>query len=270
MAAAPAVRYECVMMSRYFSVSTVRVALAFLILFALYQSAEGIGARLLHNDVVQDILMISAVVVAWPVGRWLLRYRGYAAYALEWQSRVPILLGGGLVLSLLGKTAAIAVGLKIGAYVHTTGPAPGLTIGSVGLALVATFIASIAEDIITRGLWWRVAPVAAKSGRFIAVSALIYLLNHVFRLAKGPGEWFMLICLGIAYATALARTGSLWAAVGLHWGWNLANSLIDGLISMDGNPALTPYLSGVANLAIAATVLVVTPIWQPANGDSET
>lgn len=205
--------------------------------------------------------MISAVVAAWPIGRWLLRWRGYAAYALEWQRGAPLWLSAGLILSLLCKAAAIGVGLQIGAYTRTGSPTPQLTVGSIGLLLVGTFIASIAEDIITRGFWWRVKPIAAATGRFVIASSLIYLLNHVFRLSKGPGEWFMLICLGIAYATALARTGSLWAAVGLHWGWNLANGLADGLVSLDANPALTPYLSGFTNLAMTLIVLWL-PIWK--------
>ena len=228
--------------------------LAFFILFALYQSAEGIGARLLHSEILQDTLMVSAFIAAWPIGRWLLDWRGYAAYALEWQRGVPVWLIAGLILSFVGKAAAIAIGLQTGAYVTSAAPTPQLTIVTIGLVMIATFVASIAEDIITRGFWWRVSPVAASYGRFVVASALIYLFNHVFRLSKGPGEWFMLICLGIAYATALARTG------GLHWGWNLANGLADGLLSIDANPAFTPYLSGFTNLAIAAVVLIL-PIW---------
>ena len=165
-----------------------------------------------------------------------------------------------MILSLFGKAAAIVIGLQIGAYVQSAAPTPKLTIVTIGFVMIATFIASIAEDIITRGFWWRIRPVAATNGRFVIASALIYLFNHVFRLSNGPGEWFMLICLGIAYATALARTGSLWAAVGLHWGWNLANGLVDGIISIDANPAFTPYLSGVTNLAMALIVLAL-PIW---------
>ena len=206
--------------------------------------------------------MVSSVVAAWRVGKWILRWRDYAAYVLEWHSRTLLWLVAGVVLSLLGKAAAIAVGLQIGVYIRTAAPTRGLSLANIGVVLLATFIASIAEDIITRGFWWRVKPVAATSGRFVIASALIYLLNHVFRLSNGPREWFMLVCLGIAYATALARTGSLWAAVGLHWGWNLANGLADGLISIDANPALTPYLSGVTNLAMTLIVLAL-PIWRP-------
>lgn len=256
------------MTTQFFSVPAARIAFAFIILFTLYQSAEGVGARLLENAFIQDALMVSAVVAAWPVGKWLLGFRGYAAYALEWRRGAAAWLGAGLVLSLAAKAAAIAVGLQIGAYVRTAEPTPALTVASIGFLLLATFIASIAEDIITRGFWWRVKPVAATAVRFVIASALIYLFNHVFRLSKGPGEWFMLICLGIAYATALARTGSLWAAVGLHWGWNLANGLADGLISIDANPALTPYLSGVTNLAMTLVVLAL-PIWKrPAGSGS--
>jgi len=52
---------------------------------------------------------------------------------------------------------------------------------------------------------------------FILVSAALYVLNHIYRLHKGPVEWGMLFCFGLAYGSVLWRTRTLWAAVGLHW-----------------------------------------------------
>lgn len=247
--------------NRYFTVSPWQMAVAFIALFAVYQSAEGIGALLLGSSAAQGALMLAALLLAWPIGRWLLRAKGYAAYGLAWQPRVPIWIVAGLLLSVIGKAVAIFVGLRIGAYSPGHEAPTGLTFGAVAFTLLATFVASTTEDIITRGFWWRVQPIAATAARFVIASALIYVLNHVFRLGNGPAEWFMLACLGVTYAVALARTASLWAAVGLHWGWNLANGLVDGLVSLDANTAITPYLSGVTNLVLAAIVLVM-PIWK--------
>lgn len=253
------------MPTRLFAVPSWRIALAFAILFGLYQSAEGVGARLLGNAAVQDTLMILSLLLAWPVGRWLLEWRGFSAYGLEWSRRVPLWLAAGLALSIAVKVGGLAVGMQLGIYIRSAEPAAGLSLAGVGFALLATVVASIAEDIITRGFWWRVGFVSATPLRFVLATSTIYLLNHVFRLSNGPHEWFMLFCLGIAYASAMVRTGSLWAAVGLHWGWNLANALIDGLVSLDGNAALTPILSGVSNLLMALIVLTAPSIWRRTN-----
>jgi hypothetical protein len=80
------------------------------------------------------------------------------------------------------------------------------------------------------------------------------VLNHVYRLERGPLEWAMLFCFGLAYATALWHSGSLWAAVGLHWGWNLAN----GLLAVDTlDPRRGAVFSAVTHLAILLVVLAV-------------
>ena len=86
-----------------------RAAIAFVVLFVLYQSAEGIGDRVLHSFAVQATLMAACVVAAWPLSRWL-GYRGCNAYALEPTWRALAWLVGGLLLAGLGKVAALAVG----------------------------------------------------------------------------------------------------------------------------------------------------------------
>jgi hypothetical protein len=48
-----------------------RRIVVFVALFALYQTAEGIGARLLHSFSVQAGLMLACVLAAWPLGHWL-------------------------------------------------------------------------------------------------------------------------------------------------------------------------------------------------------
>lgn len=237
-----------------------RVA-AFAILFALYQSAEGVGDLLLHSFAVQAALMTAMVLAAWPVGRWLLGARGYDAYALEPRRGALAWLIGGGTLAIAAKAAALAVGLRLGAYT-VADSGFGLPAGS-GLALViagaaaVTFIPSIAEDILTRGFWWRQSNPAWRGVGFVFGSSLIYVLNHVYRLADGPGVWVMLFCFGTAYAAALARSGSLWAAVGLHWGWNFANTVLDAAPGLSGDARLTPWISATVHLVLTAIIVLI-------------
>jgi uncharacterized protein len=92
---------------------------------------------------------------------------------------------------------------------------------------------------------------------FIMASALLYVLNHIYRLSNGPLEWLMLFCFGLAYAAALRFSGSLWAAIGLHWGWNYAGQLSDRLAQVDAIvPGQGPLISSVAHLVLLAMVVL--------------
>lgn len=237
-----------------------RAAIGFLILFALYQSAEGVGQRILGSFPMQAGLMLLCLAAAWPVGRFILRHRGFDAYALEWQRSVPLWLIGGLILAISAKLLAVILGASAGAYSVQVRDAPlsfGLLIPVVAVALVSTFVPSIAEDIITRGFWWRIPGQALRGATFVVVSSGIYVLNHVYRLGNGPAEWIMLFCFGVAYAVAMTRSGSLWAAVGVHWGWNLSNTLIDSFASVEATSVHTPYISAAAHLLMAAVMLLL-------------
>ena len=247
----------------------VRPALGFLILFALYQSAEGVGQRLLGSFAVQAGLMLLCLGAAWPVGRFLLGYRGFDAYALEWRPAVVLWLVGGVLFAGLTKVLAVLIGANFGAY--ALGPAaaaPGFVslVPVVALALVSTFIPSIVEDIITRGFWWRVPGDALRGAVFVLATSTIYVLNHVYRLGNGPMEWMMLFCFGVAYAVAVVRTGSLWAAVGVHWGWNLTNALLGIFVTVETTSGAGPIISSVAHLSMAAVILLCPKtLWPGAN-----
>jgi membrane protease YdiL (CAAX protease family) len=233
--------------------------LAFVLLFAVYQSAEGIGGRLLGSFAVQACLMVAALLIAWPIGRFWLRRGGYRAYGLGWNTPAALALAGGLVLAVLGKAGALAAGL--GAGIYTLGPAaavPAATLaGAIALGLVATFIASITEDILTRGVLWGALEGKHRGALFVLLSAAVYVLNHIYRLGAGPTEWLLLLSFGLAYGAATAATGTLWAAVGLHWGWNLSNMLLDTCLTVDADASRTAPLSMGAHLAMLTACVLV-------------
>lgn len=242
----------------------VRAGIVFALLCVLYQSAEGVGGHLMHSFAVQAALMLACVVVAWPLSRWL-GYRGYGAYALD---RAPLSfawLAGGLVVACAAKALAIAVGEKLGVYAATGASFSAAGFAALGaglpMLLLSTFVPSIAEDILARGFWYRAAGIRWRRGlAFVAFSASYFVLNHIYRLERGPSEWLMIFCMGLAYATALWRTGTLWAAVGLHWGWNLANGVLDPLLPADTvDVAGSRWLIAGVHLLVALLVVAVPP-----------
>jgi len=208
---------------------------AFLILFAAYQLPGWLGSSTSSPPALASAAMLAFLPIAWLVARLLGRGMG-AAYALEWSRAAAGWLAIGFALALAAKTAGLLIGLQLGVYVTEVAPPRhgALTVlASLAWGAVFTFFPSIAEDIVTRGFWLRVPRWPWTSVRFVVFSAAAYVLNHIYRLSHGPSEWLMLFCFGLAYATALWRTGSLWAALGLHWGWNFANAALDVLWPTD-------------------------------------
>lgn len=248
-----------------------RLVLAFAAIWLLYQSAEGVGMRWLHSDTVHNVLMVSSVLAAWPLSRWL-GYRGYAAYALSgagWRHWLPVCL----LLAVLAKFAAVAMGRQLGVYADApdSGAVAWLALAaSLPMLLLATFVPSLAEDILTRGFWYRAAGICWRRGAmFVLVSAAIFVLNHIYRLGEGPLEWLRLFAFGLPYAAILWRSGSLWAALGLHWGWNLGNVLQDLLL-----PVTTSDVAGAVGLSVAAHLVMLALVLlapQPSlTGDTRT
>jgi membrane protease YdiL (CAAX protease family) len=153
--------------------------------------------------------------------------------------------------------------LRLGVYVidqQAPATTPTDLMAGLPMLLLVTLVPSLAEDILTRGYWYRAAGLRWRSGTvFVPVSAAIFVLNHIYRLGNGPQEWLVLFAFGLPYAAALWRSGSLWAALGLHWGWNLGNGLQALLVPVDlRNAHGGAGLSIAAHLAMLVVVLLAT------------
>lgn len=228
----------------------VRLLLVATVLFFFYQMPEGVGN--------QNLLGLFPFVAWW--GSRALGFNGMRAWYLDSQPGWLRLLALGLVLAIAAKFAALAIGTHAGVYAFSwLTDLPGTAqAGALLLLVFTTFIASMAEDIVTRGLVMRAIPALGRHWSFIVISAALFVLNHVYRLHKGPVEWLTLFCFGLAYAAALYRARTLWAAVGLHWGWNLANGLLDIFTKSDiVQPTVAPLYSCAAHLVLLACALTL-------------
>jgi membrane protease YdiL (CAAX protease family) len=231
-------------------VAPARLLLVAAVLFFFYQLPEGVG---------NPYLLLLFPFLAW----WGSRALGFSAMRAWYLDARPgwwQCLALGLVLAVVAKFAAVAIGTHTGVYTFAwadAGSGAALA-GTLAFLAFSTFIASSAEDILTRGLVLRAFPRLGGHWGFILVSAALFVLNHIYRLHKGPVEWLTIFCFGLAYAAALYRTRTLWAAVGLHWGWNLANNLVDTFAQSDiAQPAVAPLYSCAAHLVLLACALTL-------------
>lgn len=231
-----------------------RLLVGFLILFAVYQASEGLQTVFAPGNAIGPALMVLALLLAWPVGRWI-DGSGYRAYGLVRHHWFGFLVGG-LLLAILAKLAAETIAMATGVEAFT--PALAIPASAVALAAVTTFIPSVIEDILTRGFLLRFAPRPLGFMAYVVASALLYTANHLWRLDWGISEQLRLFCLGLAYAAAAWRLRSLWAAVGLHWGWNLAGTLASQAWP---SPALDVTGGRLVSAAVHLAIFAIVAGW---------
>jgi hypothetical protein len=234
-----------------------KVLTGFAAMFVVYQAAEGLQTVIAPGNPLGPALMIAALLIAWPIGRWL-GGRGYDRFGLELRPGWWAVLLGGMLLAALAKLASLTIGSGFGIYMPSG--VASLTAATVGMAVLSTFIPSVAEDILTRGFLLSAAPVRLGFWSYTVATALLYTANHIWRLDWGITEQLRLFCLGLAYGAAAWRWHSLWAAVALHWGWNLFSALADAAIPLETvSVEAGRMLTAGAHLAMLALVLLFVP-----------
>jgi len=237
-----------------------RLLASFALLFAVYQAAEYLQTQVSSPSPIGPALMVVTVLIAWPLGRWL-DGTGFAAFGLDRSVASLRWLAAGFILAIIAKLASLAIGLGLGAVtLDSTASALPLSavVGAVTVAAVTTFIPSLAEDILTRGLPLRINWVARSMPLYLGVTAALYTANHLWRFGWGPTEQLRLFCLGLAYAAGAWKARSLWGAVALHWGWNFAGTISDMIVPVslvDENGSR--LVSAAIHIALLATVLML-------------
>ena len=98
---------------------------------------------------------------------------------------------------------------------------PGTTRGEAFFrVLVILFFAATFEEVLARGILFRLFEQALGTWLGIAISAGLFALGHRFnpgattQSAIGVGQ------AGVLLAAAYVATRSLWLPIGLHWAWN--------------------------------------------------
>ena len=96
-------------------------------------------------------------------------------------------------------------------------------------ALLAALFAAIVEELLFRGMLFRLVERHAGTAVALLISALVFGLVH----AGNPGAtWLSSVAIaleaGLLLGAAYARTRTLWFSIGLHMGWNFTESGIFG------------------------------------------
>ncbi|MFF5102036.1 CPBP family intramembrane glutamic endopeptidase [Streptomyces sp. NPDC000134] len=168
----------------------------------------------------------TVLVYRWAVGRT--ERRPVTELARE---GAPEALTRGLAIGVVMFAAVIANLYFLGDYqVHGYGSAAGAT------ALVGFMAgAAVTEEVMFRGLLFRLVERGLGTYLALALSSVVFGAAHLLNEdATVLGAVAIAIEAGAMLAAAYAATRSLWLPIGLHFGWNFAESGIFGT-AVSGN-----------------------------------
>ena len=96
----------------------------------------------------------------------------------------------------------------------------------MGLGFAAAFF----EEIIVRGVIFRITEESLGTWLAVAISAAFFGLSHML---NPESSWFAALCIaveaGILLAAAFLTTRRLWLPIGLHFAWNFTQGGIFGV-----------------------------------------
>lgn len=191
----------------------------FALLFALYHAAEYM--ILFHNSPAGFLtFQLLFFVGAWGIAKGQGK-PGLAAWGLDTKKRLLLHLLVGMMMGVVLYGSTFLLSLWLGSERLTAIPPFAAMATPLSLFAFGNFFSSFAEDVLTRGyvfhhLYDRVSRVA-----LVLLSAVVYLLNHIYRLDDGIETYLYLFVLGVVFAIPLLLTKRLWFTGGMHWAGNI-------------------------------------------------
>ena len=132
--------------------------------------------------------------------------------------------GAGIGAGLISLTTAC---LWLGGFYHVVGIGeipPVQTL--IGMGLFAGFF----EEIVTRGIIFRITEESLGTWLAIAISAFLFGFAHIL---NPESSWFAASCIaveaGITLAAGYILTRRLWLPIGMHFAWNLTQGPVFGI-----------------------------------------
>jgi membrane protease YdiL (CAAX protease family) len=163
----------------------------------------------------QFLFFLSAFLIAqWQGGK------GFSLWGLSVNKGFLLYLLSGMWMGILFYGSIFFIAILLGS--EKAGPMPSFAAigGPLLLFVFGNFFSSFSEDILTRAYVNYHFGNRMKPLLLVIFSALIYLLNHIYKLDKGPATWIYLFALGILYIIPLIVTKKLWFTGGMHWAGN--------------------------------------------------
>jgi membrane protease YdiL (CAAX protease family) len=193
------------------------------------------------------VLGVATAVLTLLAYRWIVR-------RTERRTPVEVALDGAAAKA--GRGLLIGVGM-FAAVIATIAALGGYEVagwGSVaGAVALFGFVAAAAvtEELIFRGIVFRIVEGRVGTGLALALTSLLFGLSHLFNPHATLWSTIAIaIQAGGMLGAAYAATRTLWVPIGVHFGWNFAESAIFGT-DVSGTSAPEGLLDGVTSGSVA-------------------
>lgn len=195
------------------------------------------------GGVVVLVVSLGAAALALVAYGWVVR-RTERREPVEIARRGAVAATGvGLLVGIGMFTAVIACTALLGGYRAEGWGSVNDALGLLGLAVTA----GVAEELVFRGILFRV--VEERAGTWLAMAATAVLFGATHLLNPDATLWGAVAVAvegGCVLAAAFAATRTLWLPIGLHVGWNFAVTGIFGT-AVSGAGSATGLLDGVTS-----------------------
>lgn len=235
-----------------------KITIGFLVLFTLYHFAEYF-VLFKYNPTAFLLIQATFFIAAGLIAKWQ-GFNGISAWGLGFNNQWLRQLAVGIMMGvfLYGSMFLVSIGLKSEEVVMI--PSVGSMISSITLFWFGNLFSSFSEDILTRGYIYKHFNLKISNIWLVFISALIYLLNHIYRLNGGWLTWGYLFALGVLFIIPVILTRRLWLTGGMHWFGNTTFYFTHNVIeTKEGASALPPnlILLGCILLFIPFTAIVI-------------
>ncbi|WP_394776446.1 CPBP family intramembrane glutamic endopeptidase [Flavobacterium sp.] len=221
-----------------------RIIIGLIVCFISFIIAQQLAAKMLdltslnkdYRNLIKGIIASSAVI-----STYIYFFRKYEKREIkEFSSRgiAKYLLGGTMIGVVLQSLTMLVIVLNGGFEIVSVNP-----ISNVIIPFTIAFTVAVFEEILIRGIIFRI--IEEKLGSYISllISAIIFgalhLLNNNSTLISG-------LCVGIEagllFGAAYIYTRNLWFPIAIHFAWNFMQSGIFGAIT-SGNEKTSSLLT---------------------------
>jgi hypothetical protein len=193
----------------------------FLVLLVAGQLESAAAGHAVFGLVVGAVVAVGGVLAYRALVGWL-EQRTVDELALG-EARSGVLRGAGLGLLLFGITIGLIA--MFGGYRIAGWGSVGGTIATLGIMCGV----AVTEELLFRGVLFRLVEKWAGTTIALAVSGVLFGALHLFNPhATLWGALAIAVEAGVLLGAAYAVSRSLWLPIGLHLGWNFAESGLFG------------------------------------------
>lgn len=230
-----------------------KIIVVFVLLFLFYHGAEYM--IVFKNNVVGFLLFQGLFfITAWFLGNWY-SGNGLKAWGLPFNKKVVRMAAIGLIMGILLYGLPFVISLLLGVEQVVNIPnLKTMVMMSLPFAFGVLF-SSFSEDILTRGILYSQFHTTLKPVLLALCSALVYLLNHIYRLTDGPEFWSYIFMLGLVFIIPVLNTGNLWFTGMMHWAGNVFFHVTHNVMQTETNEGTIS-----ANYLFALCIIVILPI----------